>query len=218
MNAYYTKDDLFYADVERGGVAMKMLPARSSFSFSLKQYESTILEYTISIYNPNESPDVTATFSDGTQHHYSGNSLQTGIVMNIPERVTILNNCKSETRFIFKYGLSVESTWHEESIAGIDGKLFFNEKAYVYKFPITSNKRNFMNVEFKVNSINDNVNTKFCYSTNLGTAISTSRENCFRTGRYIPYTLTFLNPLIIGKNYYTDTDRYYISFKMMKIQ
>ena len=213
MNAYYTKDDLFYADVERGGVAMKMLPAKSSFSFSLQQYESTILEYTISIYNPNESPDVTATFSDGTQHHYSGNSLQTGIVMNIPERVTILNNCKSETRFIFKYGLSVESTWHEESIAGIDGKLFFNEKAYVYKFPITSNKRNFMNVEFKVNSINDNVNTKFCYSTNLGTAISTSRENCFRTGRYIPYTLTFLNPLIIGKNYYTDTDRYYISFK-----
>ena len=70
-----------------------------------------------------------------------------------------------------------------------------------------------MNMEFKVNSINDNVNTKFCYSTNLGTAISTSRENCFRTGRYIPYTLTFLNPLIIGKNYYTDTDRYYISFK-----
>ena len=44
-------------------------------------------------------------------------------------------------------------------------------------------------------------------------AIDTSRENCFRTGRYIPYTLTFINPFIMGKNYYTDTDKYYIAFK-----
>jgi len=75
------------------------------------------------------------------------------------------------------------------------------------------NKRSFTKIIFTVNSINQQENVKFCYSTNLGTAIEASRENCFRTGRYIPYTLTFINPLIVGKNYKAETDKYYISFR-----
>ena len=35
----------------------------------------------------------------------------------------------------------------------------------------------------------------------------------FRTGKNIPYTLTFINPLIVGKNYKVETDKYYISFR-----
>ena len=215
MNAYYTKDDYFYADIERGGVVMKMLPAQSSFSFNFKKYtDQTIMDYTISLYNPTESPDVIVSFSDGTKHQFSGNSLQTGTVMNIPDRVSITNNVQSETRFIFKYGLPVESSWHPDPVTGIDGTLFYNGKSFVYKFPNGNNRRSFTTVDFLVTSLDDdNTNTKFCYSTNLGVAIDTSRENCFRTGRYIPYTLTFINPFIMGKNYYTDTDKYYIAFK-----
>ena len=31
--------------------------------------------------------------------------------------------------------------------------------------------------------------------------METSKENCFRTGKYIPYTLSFINPLIVAKDY-----------------
>ena len=214
MNAYYTKDDLFYVDIEKGGVVLKNLPAQSSYQFSFKAYNLTSMEYTISLYNPTESPDVTVSFSDGTQHYFTGNSLQSGITLHIPERVNIINNVKSETRFIFKFGLAVEtSPWQEDKIAGIEGKLYFNQNAFVYKFPTTANKLKYQTVDFLVKSIDDKPNTKFCYSTNLGTAIETSRENCFRTGKNIPYQLTFINPLIMGKNYYTETDRYYITLK-----
>ena len=214
MNAYYTRDDLFYSDIERGGVVIKMLPAQSSFSFNFKKYDDqSTMDYTISLYNPTESPKVSVSFTDGTQHQFTGNSLQTGTVMNIPDRVTITNNVQSETRFIFKYGLPVESNWHKDDVAGIDGTLFYNEKTYVYKFPTGTNRRDFTTIDFLVNANDGNTNTKFCYSTNLGAAIETSRENCFRTGTFIPYTLTFINPFIMGKNYYTDTDKYYIAFK-----
>ena len=213
INAYYTKDNYIYTDIDRGQVVLKMLPSQSNFVFSFKTYNMTTLEYTISLYNPTESPDVTASFSDGTQHHITGNSLQTGVLMHVPESVNIINNCKSETRFIFKFGLGVESNWQEEKIAGIEGKLYFKDNAFVYKFPITKNKNNYRTVDFLVKSIDNKPNTKFCYSTNLGTAIDTSRENCFRTGRYISYSMSFINPLIIGKNYYTETDKYYVALK-----
>ena len=215
MNAYYTKDNFAYVDIDKGGVVIKMIPGQSRTMFSLKEYNNTSrFEFTISLYNPNESPDVTVSFTDGTIHQYIGNSLQEGMMMHIPEGATVINNCKTETRFIFKFGLSVESNWKEEKIAGIDGKLYYNQKSFVYKFPTKDIiKHNIRTVDLRVKSINDNVNTKFCYSTNLGNAIDTSRENCFRTGRFIPYTLSFLNPLIIGKNYFADTDKYYISIK-----
>ena len=213
INAYYTKDDFFYTDIEKGGVVLKLLPGQSSFNFSFKRYDLTTLEYTISLYNPTETPDVTLSFYDGTPHRFTGNSLQTGVILSIPETVTILNNCKSETRVIFKFGLAVESTWKKESIAGIDGELYYNSTSYVYKFPIKDNKHDFRTVDFLIKSIDEKPNIKFCYSTNLGNAIETSRENCFRTGRYIPYTLSFINPLIMGKNYYTETDKYYVTLK-----
>ena len=42
-------------------------------------------------------------------------------------------------------------------------------------------------------------------------AITTSKENCFRTGANIPYTLTFMNPLISTKNYKRYVDNYYVT-------
>ena len=143
--------------------------------------------------------------------------MQIEIYLSIHSSVTVINNKKTNTRFIFKIGYGVESNqdWkEEEKQPNMEGTLFVNKNKYVYKFPIEEDKKNFTSVNFLVNSYNaDDENVKFCYSTNLGTAIDASRENCFRTGKYIPYNLTFISPFIVGKNYKVDTDKYYISFR-----
>ena len=171
----------------------------------------------MSLFNPKETPTVTVRFSNGIEHYISENTLQTGMLMSIPEKVSVINNCKSQTRFIFKIGFGVEigEDWKEvETEQKKEGKLFANNNKLVYKFPIDDNKKNFTKVNLVVNSINsEDENVKFCYSTNLGIAIEASRENCYRTGKNIPYTLTFINPLIVAKDYKVDTENYYISFR-----
>ena len=52
---------------------------------------------------------------------------------------------------------------------------------------------------------------KFCYSTSMGMPIDVSYENCFRTGANLPYSLTFINPLIEIKNYKSYSNDYYIT-------
>ena len=213
INAYYTKDDYMYVDMDLGGVVIKLIPGQEFFTFSFARLEKTTLEYTVSVYNSKESPDITLTTSDGETIHVVGNTLQQGKIYLIPQSINVLNNAKSETRFIFKYGFGVEDNWHKETFPGIKGEVYFNYTSKVYKFPIGNDKYDYKTVDIRVNAINENPNTKFCYSTSLGTSIDTSRENCFRTGRYIPYTLSFINPLIMGKNYQTYIDNYYITIK-----
>ena len=216
LNAYYSYDGYPYNNVKEGEIVVKHLEEEQSFSFSVEKGSSPLFFYTMSLFNPYESPSVTVQFSDGTQHYITENSLQTGMLMFTPDRVTVINKSKSKTRFIFKIGYGVETSedWHVvEEEQNLDGTLFANLNKYVYKFPVEDNKKNFTKVNFTVNSVNDAENVKFCYSTNLGIAIEASRENCFRTGKNIVYSLTFLNPLIIGKNYKVDTDKYYISFR-----
>ena len=216
INAYYTYDDYSYTNVKKGEIVVKELPSLDSFKFSLNRDDISLFYYTISLFNPTETPSVIVRFADGNEHYISENSIQTGFLMTTPETITVINNCKSQTRFILKIGFDVESQgdWSKvEPDKPIDGTLFANRNKYVYKFPVGDNKRNFTSVNFVVKSINEIENTKFCYSTNLGTAIEASKENCFRTGKNIPYTLTFINPLIVGRNYKVETDRYYISFR-----
>ena len=215
LNAYYSYDDYPYNYIKEGNIVVKQLSDYNSFSFNIEKGSSPLFFYSLSLFNPTENPEVIVRFSDGIEHYISENSLKTGMHMSIPEKVTIINIKKSNTRFIFKYGFGVESTegWHEvEEDQYLEGTLFANKNKYVYKFPVEENKKNFTRVIFTVNSVNEAENVKFCYSTNLGIAIEASKENCFRTGKYIPYSLTFINPLIVGKNFEVDIDRYYISF------
>ena len=216
INAYYTYDDYPYTNVKQGEIVVKELPPNGSFMFKIDKSSSVLFFYSMSLFNPIEIPDVTVRFSDGTEHYISQNALQTGMLMSTPENVTVINNCKSQTRFIFKIGFDVELSqdWHEvEEEQDLQGILYANVNKYVYKFPFEENKRNFTKVRFLVNSINEEENVKFCYSTNLGIPIEASKENCFRTGKYISYNLTFINPLIVSKNYGSNTDKYYVSFR-----
>ena len=216
INAYYSYDSYVYNNVKEGEIVVKELQEYDSFSFTVSKGTSPIFFYSISLFNPTENPEVTVHFSNGVDHYISENSLQTGMVLSFPEKISVINNHKSKTRFIFKIGFGIETMddWHEvEEDQYLDGTLYANKNKYVYKFPVEENKKNFTKVNFLVNSVNEAENVKFCYSTNLGSAIEASKENCFRTGKYIPYTLTFINPLIVGKNYKVDTDKYYISFR-----
>ena len=215
LNAYYTKNTMFYADVEKGGVAIKLLDGGTSYDFSLKKgSDDTVLEYSISIFSAEGNPDISITFSDGSQHQLKGNSIQTGFLMNIPERVKIINNGEYATRFIFKYGYYAELSggWTDETPSGVEGTLFTKDKTHVYKFPVSNKQKNYKTVSLTVNPKNGEENVKFCYSTNIGTPIASSRENCFRTGKTIPYTLTFVNPFIMGKDYSLNTNKYYVTF------
>ena len=217
INAYYTKESIFYADIEKGGVAIKVLSGKTNYDFSFKKYSGNEnnFDYSISVYNPNDNPDVTLTFSDNTIHRIRGNSIQTGFILSIPQRVKMTNNIDDETRVIFKFGYGVElSGWEEIEQDNMKGNLYTKNKVIVYKFPTTGNQARIRTVDITVNPLNDAENTKFCYSTNIGTPIASSRENCFRTGKEIPYTLTFVNPLIIGKDYdmIVSSNRYYVTF------
>ena len=216
INAYYTYEDYPYNNVREGEIVVKELEAQSSFSFTISKGTSSLFIYSISLFNPTETPSITIQFPDGNIHYMTENSLKTGMLMSIPSKVTILNNNKSQTRIIFKIGFGVENSedWHEvEQGQNLDGTLYANGNKYVYKFPNENNEKNFTKVNFLVNSINEIENVKFCYSTNIGMPIESSKENCFRTGKYIPYTLTFINPLIVAKDYKVETDKYYVSFR-----
>ena len=217
INAYYSYDNYPYNNVKEGEIVVRELKEYDWFSFTIEKGSSPLFFYSMSLFNPIESPEVTVRFSDGNEHYISENSMQTGMLMSFPSSVTVINNKKTNTRFIFKIGYGVETNqdWkEEEKQPNTEGTLFVNKNKYIYKFPVEDSKKNYTKVDLLVTSLNaDDENIKFCYSTNLGIAIDASRENCFRTGKNIPYTLTFINPLIVNKNYKVDTDKYYISFR-----
>ena len=215
LNAYYSYSEYVYSYLRQGEIVVKDLYPHESLLVSIEPQEEAMFYYTLSLYSHDGEPDFTLRFSDGKEHYLHGNSMQEGMLYNVPNNVTFINNARIRTRFIFKIGLNVENgkDWKEETSTKRKGKLFVSENKYVYKFPVTADKKSYKNVQFLVTGINEVENVKFCYSTNLGVALEASRENCFRTGRYIPYTLTFINPLTLAKDYNTTCENYYISFK-----
>ena len=215
-NAYYNTESEQFLDLKRGDIAIKNLPGQMSTSITLDPSLSGTLYCSISAYNSKGDSDFTVDYGNGNSETVKGNSLKLTILLSPPKSVSIINNGNSESRFIFKVGLGVENSWIEEK-RDIEGKLYSKDNKYVYKFPQGNNKRNFTNVEILVKPLRKesgeiSPNLKFCYSTSIGMAIDTSKENCFRTGANIPYVLTFINPLIAPKNYKTTVDNYYVTF------
>ena len=218
INAYYTKTDEQYLDLKKGNIAIKSVPAKYTALLTLDPNISGILYCSISLYNPKGQPDMTFYYGTGFNENFQENSLKLSILYANPKTISIINNGNSTTRFIIKigYGVEQETDWKEEK-TNLYGALFRKDNKYVYKFPYGYNKKNFTNVAFLVKPLKKDTeelspNTKFCYSTSIGNSIDTSRENCFRTGANIPYTLTFINPLIAPRNYKSYDDNYYITF------
>ena len=214
-NVYYNYEGQQFSGLELGDIAVKNLNSRESVTMSLDTAMSGSLFYSISLFNPVENPNIIFKFGNDRQHEITENALQTGIILIIPETVTVINNGDTPTRFIFKIGYGVESQWIVEE-EDIEGKLYSKDNKFVYKFPLGDNKRNFTDViinvkPMKKGSEEESPNVKFCYSTSMGMPIDVSLENCFRTGANIPYSLTFINPLISPKYYKTYSDYYYVT-------
>ena len=214
-NAYYNYEGQQFSGLELGDIAVKNLNSRESVTISLDTAMSGSLFYSISLFNPIENPNIIFKFGNDRQHEITQNALQTGIILIVPESVTVINNGDTPTRFIFKIGYGVESQWIVED-EDIEGKLYSKDNKFVYKFPLGDNKRNFTDVVINVKpmkkgSEEESLNVKFCYSTSMGMPIDVSLENCFRTGANIPYSLTFINPLISPKYYKTYSDYYYVT-------
>ena len=217
-NAYYNTPDEQYLDLKKGNIAIKNIPTQNNVKITLDPYLSGLLYTSISAYNSNGDSDLTVNYDSGNSIDVQGNSLKISMLYSIPKSVTIVNNGKSASRIIFKigYGVEGETDWIEEK-TNYKGALYSNQNKFVYKFPYGFEKRNFTTVDVIVKPLKKDTepeaaNIKFCYSTSIGMAIDTSKENCFRTGANIHYTLTFVNPLIVKKNYNSVDLNYYVTF------
>ena len=119
-------------------------------SISLDTSAATIgTFYSISVYNPNGNPDVSVTYGSSVLQ-MKENSVKTSILLSSNKEISISNNGKTSSRFIFKIGYGVESQWHDEEVAKISGKVYSLENKFVYKFPFDGSKRNFTNVTINV--------------------------------------------------------------------
>ena len=216
LNAYYNYENQEFSGLERGDIVVKNLEAKKSVKITMDNALSGTFYFSISLFNPKENPDISFNFGNKTTHTIKENALQTGFLLSTPDNIAIVNNGNSNTRFIFKIGYDVESEWEIEK-ENYEGTLFSKGNKYVYKFPLGDKKKNFTDVQILVKGVRQGStqeaqNVKFCYSTSIGTAIDTSRENCYRTGEGMQISLPFLNPLIFTKNYKSYADNYYITF------
>jgi hypothetical protein len=85
---------------------------------------------------------------------------------------------------------------------------------YVFSFPNNEKRLNYTYASLIASGTQQGDNIKYCYGTNIGSAILPSKENCYRVSLDNSYTLKFLNPLVMHKDYAFDEHlNYYVSIK-----
>ena len=83
---------------------------------------------------------------------------------------------------------------------------------YVFYFPPDADKLNYTYVLLETSGTNSDNNVKYCYGTNIGSAIFPSNENCYRVSSDNSYTINVLNPQVMYKEYeVSDKLNYYVS-------
>ena len=214
-NVYYNYENQIFSGLNLGDIAIQYLGPSKSTTISLDTSIEGEFYYSVAAFNPKERPDIIFKFGNSKVHEVHENSVQSSFLYNVANSIDVINNGNSATRFILKIGYGVESKWIDEK-ENIEGTLYSKDNKFVYKFPCENNKRNFTNVTInvkpmKIESGEEAANIKFCYSTSVGMPIDASLENCFRTGKNIPYSLTFVNPLITPKNYRDYSGYYYVT-------
>ena len=215
-NIYYNNDQQTYSWVTLGDVVVKNLKPRETLIFYLDTVTTSNMYFSVEVFASEGDPNIKLSFPDNATISITENSLQSGILFRETESITVDNNGNSNTRFIFKVGFGVENIWHEEKRPDIKGKVFSKDNRYVFRFDTGTRGMNVTNVEITVKPVRKESqpppeNIKFCYSSSLGMPIKSSKENCFRTGANIPYTLKFINPNISPKTYKAYSNNYYIT-------
>ena len=169
--------------------------------------------------NSKTNPKISVLLDGKEEIIYNENGVYTKYSVEQYNNIVITNSDNSgavSTRIIFKFGFAIEMTFHKDD-NGIysnqnDPEKIYNLYGYIYD--PTNYKYNITGVEFTVSTDLDNV--KFCYSTNLGTYIYPSLQNCFRVGKNNPYTISTLNPSVMFRDYVNDEHmNYYVGFRTL---
>lgn len=90
---------------------------------------------------------------------------------------------------------------------------------YVFSFPVGAKKYNYTYALLETSGTNDEDNVKYCYGTNIGSAILPSSENCYRVSKDNNYVIKIMNPAIMYKDYDLDENLiYYVSLKPTNVK
>ena len=119
-------------------------------------------------------------------------------------------NGDSNTIIIIKVGYNVASwTDHSSNV-----KYHPQLNMYVFSFPNDETLLNYTYADVMTRGNQDTDNIKYCYATNIGSAILPSSENCYRVSLKSIWVLKVLNPFVMHKDYdLEDGLSYYVSIK-----
>ena len=222
LNIYYTDErNPHQSNLKQGDISILTMHPNSKSSLSFTgDLSGNMFLYSFNVHRRYGAPNI---FID-----YDGRDSQTitqnGIfIHNTKENyklIKVSNNQltgEDSTKVIFKFGFNIEETFTkiENDMYNLQ-KEDRTENLFAYIFKHGEDRLNYTKVDFKVATTFDNV--KFCYSTNFGTFINPSTQNCFRVGAKNSYTITVMNPYIMYKNYNTGNDvmEYFVSFKTVE--
>ena len=208
LNFYYVDESASIPDLNYGQVVIT----------TLKAYKNVILpfvdginlpELTIEVFNPTKLPFVIV--DDGQNENIvDKNSLIRSMPFNTKNPIVIKERGgDSNTRVIIKVGYKAQFQPHSENVE-------YNEQLniYVFSFPNNEKRLNYTYANLVTKGAKNVDNVKYCYGTNIGSAILPSKENCYRVSETNSYTLKVLNPFVMYKDYDIDEDlSYYVSLK-----
>ena len=108
VNAYYNTPNEEYLDLKKGNVAIKTLSPSENILITLDPLISGMLYCSISLFNPNEDPDMTFYYGTGYTQNLKGNLLKLTTLYTSPSTISVINNGNSNTRFILKIGYGIQ--------------------------------------------------------------------------------------------------------------
>ena len=218
--------NLFYTDpsetkvtlLETGDITILSLEKGKKETLTFKPSEKGPFVYSFTIDKDSLTvPRILITFDGMEEISFTKNGVYTKYSLNQYNNIVISNKDNSgnvNTRVIFKYGLAIENIFEKDENGVYSNK---NDKDRIYNLygyihDQTASRFNNTGVDFEISTTEDNV--KFCYSTNFGTYIYPSLQNCYRVGKNNPYTISTLNPYVMFKDYYSQEHiNYYVGFR-----
>ena len=213
LNFYYVDETVDIPDLDYGQITIKIL---KPYEILFIPFASNISqpELTIEIFHPLNSP-LLYVYDGENEAIISINDLIRNIPFSKASQIIIKERGgESNTRIIIKVGYNIynKENWEKET----NSNLYYNSELnmHVFAFPNDKKKLNYTDVNLIARGVKEGDNVKYCYGTNIGSAIIPSKENCYRVSKYYNYILKFLNPFVMHKEYDVDEDLvYYVSIK-----
>ena len=213
LNFYFVDETSSIPYLDYGQVAITTLKSYKTVSFPFAA-GITLPDLTIEAFNPIKLPFVIV--DDGQNERIIDKNLliKTMPFNTINPIVIKERGGDSNTRIIIKVGYRA----HFEPISDY---IQYNENLnlYLFSFPNDESRFNYTYANLITKGGKNVDNVKYCYGTNIGSAILPSKENCYRVSETNSYTLKILNPLVMHKDYDIDEDlTYYVSIKPVDSQ